>query len=136
MSKLIRTLSIGATLTAMSLVGMTAVAQANDQPAGKQVTRPPTERQVGESWRHRQAASQGQTAAATLQRVQARERFSIPGGTPGQANVQVRQTESSGQSSWLLPSLGVLVAALILVGGLAVRAARRTRRRARLEHAA
>jgi hypothetical protein len=53
-----------------------------------------------------------------------------------QANLQVRQTESSGQSSWLLPSLGVLVAALMLVGGLAVRAARRTRRRGRLEPAA
>jgi hypothetical protein len=136
MSKLIRTRSIGATLTAMSLVGMTAVAQANEQPAGKHVARPPSERQVGESWRHRQAASQEQAAAVTLQRVQARERFSIPGGTPAQANIQVRQTESSEQSSWLLPSLGVLVAALMLVGGLAVRAARRTRRRARLEHAA
>jgi hypothetical protein len=136
-SKLIRTLSIGTTLTAMSLVGMTAVAQANDQPAGKQVARLPSERQVGESWRHRQAASQEQTAAAaTLQRVQAREHFSIRGGTPAQTNIQVRQTESSEQSSWLLPSLGVLVAALMLVGGLAVQAARRTRRRARLEHAA
>jgi hypothetical protein len=137
MSKLIRTLSIGATLTAMSLVGMTAVAQANEQPAGKQVGRAPTERQVGESWRYRQAASQQQAAAdATLQRLEARERFSIPGGTPAQANIPVRQPESSGQPAWLLPALGVLVAALMLVGGLAVRAARATRRRAHLEHAA
>jgi hypothetical protein len=93
--------------------------------------------EVGESWRHRPTESQQQvTAAATLQRVQVRERFSSPRGTPAQANIQVRQTESSGQPSWLLPSLGVLVAVLMLVGGLAVRAARRTKRKARLEHAA
>jgi hypothetical protein len=138
MPRLIRTLIIGATLTAMSLVGMTAVAQANDQPAGKQAARrPPAERQVGESWRHRPTESQQQvTAAATLQRVQVRERFSSPRGTPAQANVRVGQAESSGQSSWLLPSLGALVAALMLVSGLAVLAARRTKRKARLEHAA
>jgi hypothetical protein len=80
MSKLTRTLIIGATLTAMHLAGMTAVAQAqaNDEP----VRQPPTERQVGESWHHRQAASPEQTAAdAALQRVQARERFAIPNDT-------------------------------------------------------
>jgi hypothetical protein len=130
MSKLTRTLIVGAALAAMTTV---AQAHANDEP----VIQPPTERQVGESWRHRQAASQEQTAAdATLQRVEARERFSIPGGTPAQANGQVGQGEPSGRPIWLLPSLGVLVAALMLVGGLAVLAARRMRRRARLEHAA
>jgi hypothetical protein len=72
-----------ATLAAMYLAGMTAVAQA--QAADQQATRrPPIEGQVGESWRHRQAASQDQSAAdATLQRVQARERF-IPNATPAQ----------------------------------------------------
>ena len=88
MSKLTRTLIIGATLAAMHLAGMTAVAQAqaNDEP----VRQPPTERQVGESWRHRQAASPEQTAAdAALQRVQARERFSIPNATPAQAPAPV-----------------------------------------------
>ena len=135
MSKLTRTLIVGAALTAMNLAAMTTVAQAhvNDEP----VIQPPTERQVGESWRHRQAASQEQTAAdATLQRVEARERFSIPGGTSAQVNGQVGQGEPSGRPIWLLPSLGVLVAVLMLVGGLAVLAARRMRRRARLEHAA
>jgi hypothetical protein len=132
MSRLTRTLIIGATLAAMHLAGMTAVAQAqaNDQPA----RRPPTERQVGESWRHRQAASPEQTAAdAALKRVQARERFAIPNPTPAQAPAPVPARPSS-QPGWLVASLAVLVAAL--AGGLAVLAAKRTRRRARLGHAA
>jgi hypothetical protein len=127
MSKLTRTLIIGATLAAMHLAGMTAVAQAqaNDDP----VRQPPTERQVGESWRHRQAASPEQTAAdAALQRIQARERFSIPNATPTQVPAPA-PTQPNRQPSWLLTSLGVL-AVLMLVAGLAALAARRARRRA------
>jgi hypothetical protein len=134
MSKLTRTLIIGITLAAMHLVGMTAVAQAqaNDEP----VMRPPTERQVGESWRHHQAASREQTAAdAALQRQLARERFSIPNATPAHVAAPVPD-ESSRPTGWLIASVAVLVAALALAGGLAVRAVRRTRRRARLGHAA
>jgi hypothetical protein len=134
MSKLTRTLIIGVTLAAMHLVGMTAVAQAqaNDEP----VMRPPTERQVGESWRHHQAASREQTAAdAALQRQLARERFSIPNATPAHVPAPVPD-ESSRPTGWLIASVAVLVAALALAGGLAVRAVRRTRRRARLGHAA
>jgi hypothetical protein len=134
MSNLTRTLIIGATLAAMHLVGMTAVAQAqaNDEP----VMQPPTERQVGESWRHRQAASPEQTAAdAALQRVQARERFAIPNPTPAPTPAPV-PAKPSRQPGWLIASLAVLVAALALSGGLAILAAKRTRRRARLEHAA
>jgi hypothetical protein len=134
MSKLTRTLIIGATLAAMHLAGMTAVAQAqaNDEP----VRQPPTERQVGESWRHRQAASQDQAAAdATLQRVQARERFSIPNATPAEAPAPV-PPKSSGQLGQLIAWLGGLVGALVLAGGLGVLAAKKIRRRARLEHAA
>jgi hypothetical protein len=139
MSKLTRTLMLGATLTAINLVGMTAIAiahaQANDQPAGTQAARrPPTERQVGESWRHRHTASKEQTAAdATLQRVQARERLSIPSGTPAQAPAPVR-SKSTGQPRWLIASLAVLVA-LALCGGLAVTTTRRARRRTRVGHA-
>jgi hypothetical protein len=135
MSKLTRTLVIGATLAAMHLAGMTAVAQAqaHDEP----VRQPPTERQVGESWRHRQAASQQQqtTAEATLGRVQARERFSIPNPSPAGAPAPV-PPKQSGQPGRLIAGLGGLVAALALAGGLGVLVARRTRRRARLEHAA
>jgi hypothetical protein len=134
MSKLTRTLIIGATLAAMHLAGMTAVAQAqaNDEP----VMQPPTERQVGEAWRHHQATSPEQTAAdAALQRVLARERFAIPNPTPAQTPAPV-PAKPSGRPAWLIASLAVLVAALALSGGLAVLAATRTRRRARLEHAA
>jgi hypothetical protein len=134
MSKLTRTLIIGATLAAMHLVGMTAVAQA--QATDEPVRQPPTERQVGEAWRHRQAASPEQTAAdAALQRQLDRERSSIPNGTPAQAPTPV-PAKPSGQPGWLVVSLAVLVAALALAGGLAVLAAKRTRRRAGLEHAA
>jgi hypothetical protein len=134
MSNLIRTLVIGGTLAAMHLAGMTAVAhaQANDEP----VRQPPTEGQVGEAWRHRQPASPEQTAAdAALQRQLARERSSIPNATPAQTPAPV-PAKPSRQPGWLIVSLAVLVAALALAGGLAVLAATRTRRRARLGHPA
>jgi hypothetical protein len=135
MSKLTRTLIIGATLAAMHLAGMTTVAQA--QATDRQATpRPPTERQVGESWRHRQATSEQQTAAdATLQRVQARERFSIPNPTPAELSAPV-PPKPSRQLGRHIAWLGGLVAVLVLAGGLGVLAARRTRRQARLGHAA
>jgi hypothetical protein len=136
MSKRIRALILGATLAAMHLAGMTAVAhaQADDQQATE---RPPAERQVGESWRHRQAASQQQQSAAeaTRKRVEARERFSIPNTSPAEAPAPV-PPKQSGQPGRLAAWLGGLVAGLVLAGGLGVLAARRTRRRARLEHAA
>jgi hypothetical protein len=134
MSKRTRTLIIGATLTAMNLAGLTAVAhaQANNEP----VRQPPTERQVGETWRHSQAATPEQTAAdAALQRQLARERHSIPSATPARVPAPVPD-EPSGIPGWLLASLGVLAAALALAGGLAVLAAKRAGRRARFRHAA
>jgi hypothetical protein len=134
MSKLTRTLIIGATLAAMHLAGLTAVAHAQ---ANEPIRQPPTERQVGESWRHRQAASPEQTAAdAALKRVPARERFAIPNPTSAQTPAPVRPAESSGQPGWLVASLAVLVAGLALAGGLTILAATRARRRARLGHAA
>jgi hypothetical protein len=90
MSKLTRALILGATLAAMNLAGLTAVAhaQANDDPDGKDARRPPSERQVGEAWRHGQVATPEQTTAdAALRRVLARERSSIPSGTPAQLPV-------------------------------------------------
>ena len=136
MSKLTRTLIIGATLAAMHLAGMTAVAQAQATNEAKDARRPPTERQVGETWRHGQAATPQQTAAdAALQRQLARERFSIPNATPAQTTAPVPD-EPNGQPGWLLASVGVLAAALALAGGLAVRAARRAGRRTRIRPAA
>jgi hypothetical protein len=164
MSRLARALIIGATLATMNLAGMTAVAQANDEPTSTQdARRPPTQRQVGEPWRHGsaasphagsadakhrslversqgarhgQVASQEQAAADTAHRRElARERSSIPSGTPAQVPAPV-PAEPGGQPGWLLASLGGLAAALALVAGLTVLAARRASRRARLGHAA
>jgi hypothetical protein len=135
MSKLARALVLGAMLAAMNLAGMTAVAQAQANDEGK-VARPPTEGQVGETWRKRPVTSQQQTAAdAALQRQLARERYSIPSGTPAQAPAP-EPAEPSGQPSWLVPSLAVLAIALALSGGLAVMAAKRASRRVRAGHAA
>jgi hypothetical protein len=131
MSKLARTLVLGDMLGAMNLAGMTAVAQAQANDA----RRPPTERQVGESWRQPQVASQEQTAAdAALRRQLARERFSIPSGTPAQVPAP-EPAEPSGQPGWLVPLLAVLAAALAVSGGLAVTAAKRASRRVRAGHA-
>jgi hypothetical protein len=137
MSQRTRTLILGATLAAMNLAGMTGVAhaQAND-PDGKDARRPPAERQVGESWRQGQVAAAEQTAAdAALQRQLARERFSIPSGTPAQVSAPA-PAEPSGHPGWLLASLSILTVVLALVGGLAVLAARRAGRRARIRPAA
>jgi hypothetical protein len=136
MSKLARTLLLGATLAAMNLAAMATVAHAQSTNKGKDARRPPTERQVGETWRHSQVASPEQTAAdAALQRQLARERHSTPNGTPAQMPASA-PAEPNGQPGWLLASLGVLAAALALAGGLAVLAARRAGRRARIRHAA
>ena len=108
MSKLTRTLIIGVTLAAMHLAAMTTVAhaQANDEPTSNQDARQPPTE------------------------AQVGEAWRHPTSAP------VPPAEPSGQPSWLIPSLGVLAAALALAGGLAVLAARRAGRRARVGHAA
>jgi hypothetical protein len=136
LSKLTRALVLGAALAAMNLAGMTAVAHAQSTNEATDARRPPSERQVGESWRKHQAATPEQTAAdAALRRQLARERHSIPSGTPAQLPAPAPD-EPNGQPGWLLASLGVLAAALALAGGLAVLAAKRAGRRARIRHAA
>ena len=137
MSKLARALVLGAMLAAINLAGMTAVAQAQpNDPDGKLARRQATEGQVGESWRQPQVASQEQTAAdAALRRQLARERFSIPSGTPAQEPAP-EPAEPGGQPGWLVLGLGMLAAALTLVGVLAVTITRRARRRMRVGQAA
>ena len=106
MSKLTRTLIIGATLAAMHLVGMTAIAQvqANDEP----VMQPPTEGQVGEleltrfrlCWR----IHTGDSSARSRVR---REAQVPPGGMPlSQASTRTRLSASavSTCSRWVLAS--------------------------------
>jgi hypothetical protein len=149
MSKLARTLILGAMLAAMSL-GMTTVAQAqsSDDPVSKRhralgqlellavadravATQDHNSTDAVEQFRRGERASQDQTAAdAALRRVLARERFSIPSGTSTQVPAPARPAESSGHSISLLAWLGVLAALLALAGGLAVMATRRTSRKA------
>jgi hypothetical protein len=137
MSKLARTLVLGATLVAINLTGAVAQAQSNDESTSTQdARRPPSQGQVGEPWRHHQVTSPAQAAADTAHRRQtAQEPSYNPRTTPAQAPAPVPD-EPSRPTGWLLASAGVLVATLALAGGLAVRAVRRTRRGARLEHAA
>ena len=145
MSKLARPLMLVAMLAAMNLATMTAVAHAHtsNDPA---------------STRHRAfgrvdflATDQpsGQ-ADATVQRLLARERFTIPDTAPAnprllldeerssllnlpnaapvQATSPVRPAPPSGQAGWRVVALGVLAAVLALVAAVAVMAARRAHR--------
>jgi hypothetical protein len=137
MSKLTRALVLGATLAAMNLAAMTTVAQAqaNDEPTSNQDARqPPSEAQVGEAWRHSQVAAEQPTTADDTRRppteAQVGEAWRHPTSAP------LPSAEPSGQPGWLIPSLGVLAAAVVLAGGLAVLAVRRAGRRARVGHAA
>ena len=136
MSKLARALVLGAMLVAMNLAGMTAVAQAQANDEGKDARRPPTQGQVGETWRKRPVTSQQQAAADTAHRRQtAQEQSYNPRTTPAQVPAPVPD-EPSRPTGWLLASLSVLAAALALSGGLAVMAAKRASRRVRAGHAA
>ena len=137
MSKLARAVVLGATLAAMNLAAMTTVAhaQASNEPASSQEAgRPPTEAQVGEAWRHPQVAAEQPTVADDTRRppteAQVGEAWRHPTSAP------VPPAEPSGQPGWLVASLGVLAAALVLAGGLVVLAAKRAGRRARVRHAA
>jgi hypothetical protein len=123
MSNRTRSLILGATLAAMNLAGMTAIAQAQP-PDGI------------EQFRRGERASQEQTTSdATVRRLLARERFSIPSPTPAQVPAPVQPDQPNGQPTWLVVSLGGLAAVLAVVAGLALLAVRRANRRARVGHA-
>jgi hypothetical protein len=137
MSKLARTLVLGVTLAAMNLAGLTAVAsaQSSDEATSNQdARRPPSQGQVGEAWRQQGTHGEPTVAGATRRsptESQVGESWRHPTSTPA------RPAKPSGPSGWLVVSLGVLAGAvLVLLGGLAVLAARRAGRRARLGHAA
>jgi hypothetical protein len=137
MSKLTRVLALVAIVAAIHLAGMAAVARAHpaDQVTGQDARRPPTERQVGGAWRKRPPATSRPTTMDAAVRQLLRDRSSIPSGTPAQMPAPV-PAESSGQSGWLVASLGVLAAAMALIAGLAVLVARRASRRVRTGPAA
>jgi hypothetical protein len=104
MSKLTRALVVGAMVAAMNLVGMTAIAQAQttDEPASNQdARRPPTEGQVGESYRyyHNAPAAQAQRAEVdAVEQFRRGERASqerSDNSTPAQMPAPVRPAEPS-----------------------------------------
>ena len=136
MSKRTRALIVGATLAALNLAGLTAVAhaQANHDPDGKDARRLATERQAEATRREGALTAQQQaTADATRRAALAQEHYystwgySTPAPTPA---------KPSGQPGSLVPGLGVLAAAVALASGLVVLTAKRASRRTRLGHAA
>ena len=134
MSKLIRVLTLGTILATAILASSTAVAYAKDGSAGsalhQDVRRPPTERQVGETWRHSQLAADQHTSTSHTQRPPTE-------GQVGEAwhprvSAPARPAEPHGQPGWQVASLGALAAAILLSVGLAVLAAKRVGRRLRV----
>ena len=132
MSKRTRALILASMVAALNLAAMSAVAhaQANDQPT----RRPPTQGQVGESWHQRQDTAEQPNIASDARRPPTESQ--VGESWRHQTDVPAQPVEPGGLPSWVMASLGLLAAVLALAGGLAVRAARRAGRRARLEHAA
>src|SRR5512133_1219017 len=124
MSKLARTITIGAVLAAMNLASVTTIAHANGEPPSKQdARRPPTEAQVGESWRHHQVAAEEPTLANDSRRPPTEGQVGEP--WHHRVNVPVRPAEPNSQPVSLTARLSVLAAILALVGALAIRRAGR-----------
>jgi hypothetical protein len=144
MSKLRRTLVVAATLAAMNLAGMTAIAQPTDVSenwnAYNQSTRvPPAElkarQEQSDRWSYYNQATRLSPAELKAW-SQAKDRVDTPTPPPAQAPAPARPAEPSGEPGWLVVSLGILAAAMAVVAGLAVLVARRATRTARLGHAA
>jgi hypothetical protein len=125
MSRLARTLALAAMLAAMTLAGLTAVAQA--QPTQVDAVKQAAEAQE----RYYSTWSYGDP---TVEQGLAQERYYSTwgyGDTPAPA-----PDEPSGQPGWLVPVIGVLAAVLALVAGLVVIAAKRAGRKVRAGQAA
>jgi hypothetical protein len=161
MSKLARALLLVATVAAMNLAGLTAAAhaQASDEDTTtqqevaenwsyyQQSTRVPpaelkarmqadaTQRELSDRWTYYYHATRMSPAELEAW-MQAKDHGDTSTEPPAQVPAPVRPTEPSGQPAWLVVSLGGLAAALALVAGLAVVAARRANRRARVGQAA
>jgi hypothetical protein len=140
MSKLRRTLVVAATLAAMNLAGMTAIAQPTDVSenwnAYNQSTRvPPAElkaqREQSDRWSYYNQATR-MSPADLKAWTQADNRPVTPASPPGPP---AEAPAPSGEPGWLVVSLGILAAAMASVAGLALLAARRAIRTARLGQA-
>jgi hypothetical protein len=158
MSNLARALILAATLAALNLAGLTAVAQANDQdPTSQQeladnwndyqqATRvPPAElkagrqadanlRQLSENWTYYYHATRMSPADVEAW-MQAKDRADTSTKPPAQMPAPARPTEPNGQPTWLVVTLAGLSAALAIAAGLALLTARRANRRAEVGHA-
>ena len=133
MSKLARALALAAMVAAMSLAGMTALAQA--QPGGHDPRRPTTSRQAGEARPERRATSPAQAAAdAAHRRLLAQER-SYSTWSYGDTTAPA-PAKPGGPAGWVIPALGALAAVGALVAGVAVLTARRATRGQRTEQTA
>jgi hypothetical protein len=130
MSRLARALVFGAMLAALNLAGTTAIAQAHASDPASQRHRALGQLEFQAAGDHTVTSREQTAADAALRRQLARERFSIPRGTPTQPPAPVPD-EASGQPGWLVASLGGLAAILALVAGVALLAARRASRRVR-----
>ena len=136
MSSRTRALIVGATLAAMHLAAMTAVAhaQTSDEPTSRQAARrPPTQGQVGEAWHQPQEPADAPAVAGDTRRPPTQSQVGEP--WRHQTSVPGRPAEPGGQLGWRIASLGFLAAALALVGGLAVVAATRPSRGPRVGQA-
>jgi hypothetical protein len=144
MSKRARTLILGVALAAMNLAGLTAVAQA--QPTGDDAV---------ELFRRGERASLEQPTSGSVQRAaEAQERYHStwrygdPLAEQGLAQERYYSTwgygdtpapvsaQPSNQPDWLVPVIGVLAAALALLGVLAALLVRRSRGRVRVRQVA
>jgi hypothetical protein len=161
MSKLARTLLLVTTVAALNLAGGAVVAHA--QPSGEDLTSqqeladnwsyynqatriPPAElkarlqaaadqRALSERWSYYNHATR-MSPAELKAWMQAKDRPDSPTQPPTQVPAApVQPTAPNGQPTWLVVSLGGLAAALALVAGLALLAARRANRRAQVGHA-
>jgi hypothetical protein len=160
MSKIARILILAATVAALNLAGMVAVAQGNDEDTTS------TQQEWADNWNYYNQATrvppaelQARMQADAAQRklaeqstyyyhatrmspadlkvwMQAKDRPDTPTTPPTQVPAApVQPTEPNGQPTWLVVSLGGLAAALAIVAGLALLAARRATRRAQVGHA-
>jgi hypothetical protein len=157
-SNLARSLVLAATLAAMTLAGLTAVAQAQptagvDQRASQdQSTSDSVKRAAEAQERYYSTWSYGAPAvnqalaqeryystwsygAPAVNQALAQERYYSTWGY-GDTPAPVRPAEPSGQPGWLLPAIGVLAGVLALLGVLAAVLVRRARGRVRVHQTA
>jgi hypothetical protein len=123
MSQRTRALVLAAMVAAMNLPGMTAIAQTQPPDAVEQFRR-------GE-----RASQEDRTPAEAVEEFRRGERASQEQPTadnPTPTPAPPQPDQPTGQLGWLVVSLGGLAAALALVAGLALLAARRANRRAQV----